>query len=147
MNKLTSLFFALGVVALGACNNDDDDNVTPANTMMTVSATLDNKQAVPTTVSTATGMMTGTFDKTTKVLQYNVTYQGLSPTMGHLHFGKPGKKGNIAVGFNDVSKSPITGTVTLQPSTADSLMAGQIYVNLHSTAYPGGEIRGNVTAK
>ncbi|WP_019948396.1 CHRD domain-containing protein [Hymenobacter aerophilus] len=147
MNKFTSLLLALGVVALGACNNNDDDDVTPANQMMTISATLDGKTGVPATPSAATGMLTGSFDKKTNVLKYNVTYQGMTPTMGHFHFGKPGKKGNVAVGFDDVSKSPITGTTTLQQATADSLMAGQLYVNLHSDTYKSGEIRGNVTAK
>ena len=86
---------------------------------------------------------------TTKVLNYTIMYQGMTPTMGHFHYGAPGRSraGNVAVGLDDVSKSPIKGTVTLKPETADSLMAGKIYVNLHSDTYKAGEIRGNVTAK
>ena len=144
--KSTTLFLTLGVALLAACKKDDQP-VAPANNMMTISATIDNKATVPATPSTATGTLTGDYNMTTNVLNYTITYQGMTPTMGHFHYGVPGKKGNVAIGFDDVSKSPIKGTVTLQPATADSLMAGKLYVNLHSATYKDGEIRGNVTAK
>ena len=144
--KSTALLLTLGVALLAACKKDDKP-VTPANNMMTISATIDNKATVPATPSTATGTLTGDYNKTTNVLNYTVTYQGLTPNKGHFHYGAPGKKGAVIIGFGDVSKSPITGTATLKPETADSLMAGKLYVNLHSDAYGDGEIRGNVTAK
>ena len=40
--------------------------------------------------------------------------------------------------------SPITGTATLTPAQAADLAAGKWYVNLHTAANPGGEIRGQV---
>ncbi|UYZ62131.1 CHRD domain-containing protein [Hymenobacter weizhouensis] len=131
-----------------SCNNDDDDNTpaAPTNTVQ-VTASLDGKQQVPANPSTATGTMTGTYDKTTRVLTYTVTYQGITPTMGHFHQGAPGVNGNPIVTFPNVTTSPISSTATLDPADGASLLNGGLYVNLHTQAYPKGEIRGNVTVK
>jgi hypothetical protein len=107
-------------------------------------ATLSGQNEVPANNSTATGAFMGTYDSDSKVLRYEVTYQGLNPTMGHIHRGAPGKNGGVEIGFKDVSSSPIRGQATLTQAKADSLMAGLYYVNLHSQAFPGGEIRGNI---
>jgi hypothetical protein len=48
------------------------------------------------------------------------------------------------VPFADASKSPIKGAVRLSDSQAAELMAGQIYVNIHTSAHPTGEIRGQI---
>jgi hypothetical protein len=43
-----------------------------------------------------------------------------------------------------VSESPVSGSVTLTKAQADSLLAGTIYVDMHSAAYADGEIRGQI---
>lgn len=110
-----------------------------------LTATLSGQNEVPANNSTATGTFTGTYDSDAKTLTYEVTYQGINPTMGHIHRGAPGKNGGVEIGFKDASSSPIRGTATLTQAKADSLMAGLYYVNLHTQAFPGGEIRGNIT--
>lgn len=149
MNHKTSslLFLLAGAVAFGACDKNDD-NSTPADpNKVNFTAAINGSSEVPTTPSTANGTFTGTLDKTTRVLTYKVEYSGLTPTAGHLHRGAPGVNGPVVVGFdaNAVKTSPVQGTATLRQTFADSLMAGQVYVNLHTTAYPGGEIRGNIS--
>ncbi len=108
-------------------------------------ATLSGQNEVPANTSTATGTFTGTYDTGSKVLSYEVTYQGLNPTMGHIHRGAPGKNGGVEIAFPNVANSPIKGQATLTQAKADSLMGGLYYVNLHSQAFPGGEIRGNIS--
>ncbi len=43
-----------------------------------------------------------------------------------------------------MSESPVTGKVTLTPEQANVLLAGKMYVDLHSQAYANGEIRGQI---
>lgn len=103
--------------------------------------------------TSATGNLTGTYDKATKVLNYSVTFSGLTPTIGHFHIGAPGVKGPISLtfAFNNATKdgfvSPITGTATLASDQADALLGNAFYANLHTVANPGGEIRADATAK
>lgn len=145
MKKHFSLGLCLVSLALAtACKKDKDPDPTPPANTVNLSATLNSKQEVPFNSSAATGTMTGTYNKDTKVLTYTVTYTGLTPVAGHIHRGRPGQNGGVAVPFASVATSPITGTATLTAADADSLLAGKMYVNLHTAAFAGGEIRGNI---
>jgi hypothetical protein len=146
--KIASLFLLLVFTATApACDDDDDnDNQVPSTTVQ-LQATLNGQQEVPATPSTATGAFTGSYDKVTRVLTYTVTYQGLTPSAGHIHQAAPGVNGGVIVPFTTLSPSPITGTTTLTEANGDKLLVGETYVNLHTTAFPGGEIRGNIIVK
>ncbi|KUG05898.1 CHRD domain-containing protein [Solirubrum puertoriconensis] len=144
MKRFSTMLLLAGLIATTACNNDDKDN-TP--TVMQASATLNGSQEVPANSSAATGTMTGTYDKGTRTLTYTVTYQGFTPAAGHIHQAAPGQNGGVIVPFSSVASSPIKGSATLTEADAASLMAGNTYVNLHSSTYPNGEIRGNITLK
>lgn len=135
---------ALALLALAACKKDD-----PAVPAKQLSGTLSGAQAIPAVASSGTGSVTGTYDPNTMVLTYSVTYAGITPTAGHFHYGDPRhtNPNRIMLLFNNVGTSPITGTATLTPMQADSLLAGRIYANLHTQANPAGELRANVTAK
>ena len=139
---------ALATLALATACKKDDTN-TPAT--MQVSGNLNAASEIPAPTGTATGngTVTGTYTPSTMVLNYSITYSGLSTmpaSAGHFHFGKPGKAGSVFYTFPNTT-SPITGTVTLNPAQADSLMAGRVYANLHTDANKGGEIRANVVVK
>ena len=43
------------------------------------------------------------------------------------------------------TSSPVEGSATLTDAQAADLMAGKYYINIHTAANPGGEIRGQVT--
>ena len=84
-------------------------------------------------------------DPATRVLSYTVTYAGLSPAMGHLHrINAVNGTGPVEVPFSSLT-SPIIGTATLTTtSRVDSLLNGFYYANLHTPAFPAGEIRGDI---
>lgn len=149
MNKRTlSCFLLAGSLLFAACSQDND-NTTPTDPNKTnFTSAINGNSEVPTNTSTASGTFTGTLDKTTRVLTYKVEYTGLAPLMGHLHRGGPGVNGPVVVPFDSVAvkKSPINGTATLRQGLVDSLTNGLMYVNLHTKTYPGGEIRGNISA-
>jgi len=138
-------FIAIMTV-FAACNNDDDNTTpTPTNPVINVRADINGLQEKPTsTTSTATGSMTGTIDTTTNVLSYTVTYSGITPTMGHIHkIDSANGTGAPVIPFASLT-SPISGTASLRRTQRDSILAGQYYVNLHTAAYPNGEIRGDI---
>ncbi len=110
-------------------------------------AALDSASEVPPNASAGKGTADVTFDTASKILTWKVTYTGLTgpATMAHFHGpAEPGKNAGVAVPFKDVS-SGAEGSATLTDAQAADLVAGKYYVNVHTAANPGGEIRGQVT--
>ncbi|TGE23312.1 CHRD domain-containing protein [Hymenobacter metallicola] len=153
MKKLVfALFLTMGSVAAISCSDDKEETAAPV-TPLTVTGTLTGAQEVPAVTSSATGTVSGTYNKETKVFQYTVTFSGLTPTAGHFHIGAPGSTGPVSIPllFNNSTAngfvSPITGSATLTDAQATALLGNSLYANLHTAAFPSGEIRANVTAK
>lgn len=146
MKKYYFLGAALSVSLLSAC--DDKETVKPTVVTTTeLSATINGAQQVPANNSTATGTFAGTYTASSNQLTYTVTYQGLTPSIAHIHTGAPGMSGSVAIPFQNLA-SPITGTVTLTPEQADNLLNNRMYVNIHTAGtYSGGEIRGDIKKK
>ncbi|MEO6781607.1 MAG: CHRD domain-containing protein, partial [Bradyrhizobium sp.] len=66
-------------------------------------------------------------------------------TAAHFHGpAEPGKNAGVAVAIPSASTSPVEGSATLTDAQAADLEAGKYYVNIHTAANPGGEIRGQV---
>jgi hypothetical protein len=110
-------------------------------------ATLDAKSEVPPNASTATGTADIDYDPATKKLSWKVTYSGLTGPATAAHFHGPaeaGKNAGVAVAIPNAGKSPAEGSATLTDAQAADLTAGKYYVNIHTQANPGGEIRGQV---
>jgi hypothetical protein len=102
---------------------------------------------VPPNDSAATGTVTATFDTATKKLTWQGSYTGLSgaATAGHFHGpADPGKNASVAVPIT-ASSSPFQGSADLTDAQAADLTAGKWYVNVHTEAHKGGEIRGQLT--
>jgi hypothetical protein len=66
-------------------------------------------------------------------------------TAAHFHSGEPGKNGGVAVPIAGADKGAFEGSATLTDAQADELLAGKWYVNVHTAANKGGEVRGQVT--
>jgi hypothetical protein len=111
-------------------------------------AALDGKSEVPATTSTGSGTADIDYDPATKKLSWKLTYTGLSGPAKAAHFHGPaeaGKNGGVAVAIPGATSSPAEGSATLTDAQAADLEAGKYYVNVHTEANPGGEIRGQVT--
>lgn len=120
---------------------------TPLGSLVSVHAALSAANEVPPNKSSGTGTLEGTFNKETRVLNYMVSYSGLSGVVNGGHFHGPADAGATAVAtlnFVDGMDSPIRGTAILTQAQAADLLAGKWYVNLHTAAFAGGEIRGQI---
>lgn len=111
-------------------------------------ATLDGKSEVPPNTSSATGTADLDYDAASKKLSWTVTYSGLSGPATAAHFHGPaeaGKNAGVAVPIPNSASSPVKGEATLTDAQAADLLGGKYYINIHTAANPGGEIRGQVT--
>jgi hypothetical protein len=121
--------------------------------------------------TTGNGQFRVQIDEGAQAISYELSYQALEATVtqAHIHFGSSSQSGGISVflctnlgngpaGTQPCPAAPatITGTITaadvIGPSgqgiaagefaeLVDAIRAGRTYVNVHSTKYPGGEIR------
>jgi hypothetical protein len=111
-------------------------------------ATLDAKSEVPPNTSAGSGAADIDYDPASKKLSWKLTYSGLSGAATAAHFHGPaeaGKNAGVAVPIPNPASSPVEGSATLTDAQAADLVAGKYYVNVHTAANPGGEIRGQVT--
>lgn len=138
--SLLMLFSLIGIVSC-----DDDDDPVPSNTI-TFQVTIDGANEVPPNGSTATGTATFTYNKTTYALSGTVNYSGITAANAHIHKGAIGVSGGVVI---PLGSAPFTSPLTLASTVLDStqradLLANLYYVNIHSTAFPAGEIRGQL---
>ena len=113
-------------------------------------ATLSAASEVPPNSSTATGTLEASVNPASNLLTWTVTYSGLTgaATGGHFHGpAMAGANAGVVVPLNGSLASPIKGSATLTATQMAELMAGRWYVNLHTAAHPGGEIRGQLMVK
>lgn len=109
-------------------------------------AALDGAQEVPPVATAARGWGVVRFDPATNGVRIFVFHEALSgpPTAAHLHLGAFGVNGGVALPLAPASANTLTGVGVLAPAAAAALVAGGTYLNVHTAANPGGEIRGQV---
>ena len=106
---------------------------------------LSGGEEVPPNDSPATGTGVVTIDTVTNQLDYNITFSGMqgSETAAHIHgFAAPGA--NAGVLYALPSGNPKIGSITYTDAQEANFLAGLSYVNIHSSVFPGGEIRGQI---
>ena len=110
--------------------------------------TLDSKSEVPPNTSAGTGTADVDYDAASKKLTWKLTYSGLSGPATAAHFHGPAEAGTnagVKVPIPNATSSPAEGSAILTDEQATDLTAGKYYINVHTAANPGGEIRGQVT--
>ncbi len=112
---------------------------------------LSGAHEVPAVATPATGTADITYDPATRVVTWVINYGGLSgpATMAHFHIGPPTLGGHTPVMVwltkrGSPAENPIKGEATLTPEQAQQFLASDWYINVHTQANPGGEIRGQV---
>lgn len=134
---------------------------------------LNGYEENPDISTVATGSFKLTLDDAAQTLAYELSYSGLEGTVlqSHIHFGKRAVNGGITVflctnlgnGPAGTPACPPDGTVSRTVTAADiigpsgqgiepgafdelaaALRAGATYANVHSSKWPGGEIRAQI---
>jgi len=101
---------------------------------------------VPSIDSSGDGVAFVTLNKATAHLNVIVHINNLIATNAHIHQGFAGANGSAVVTLNEnVDDNFIwEATATLPEEHLDALLNGEMYVNVHTAANPGGEIRGQI---
>lgn len=118
----------------------------------TFTTTLTGSQEVPASGSGATGYARIFLDEGAGMITFTVVYSGLSSTQvsAHIHGPAPiGTNGGVIItlGSPGGTSNTITGSAAITPTQIAMLRSNQAYVNVHSTNFPGGEIRGQLAQK
>jgi hypothetical protein len=114
---------------------------------MNFKASLNGKSEVPANATAGTGSVTATYDTDSKKLTWKGSYSGLTGPATAAHFHGPAAAGKNAGVMVPISPSgpSFEGSATLNDAQAKALMDGDMYVNVHTAANKGGEIRGQLT--
>ena len=167
-HALTLATALLGVGILTACGGSKSTQ--PSN--ITYNAILSGANENPATTSTGTGTWTGILNPNTNIMSYTLQFSGLTTnsTASHIHaqaittananvvldFASfagattplvTGQTSGSAAGSVNMSGGTVTGFSISGDSLRKAMDAGMAYVNVHSTQFKGGEIRGQIQRK
>jgi hypothetical protein len=129
---LASMLFTSGIWVSGVASGAD------------VKVTLAGSNEVPAVQTSASGEGTITIADDGAV-SGSVTTKGVQGTAAHIHMAAAGVNGPVIVPFTkdgDTYKAPAGARLTAEQLAA--FKSGGLYVNVHSAANPGGEIRGQL---
>ncbi len=113
-------------------------------------AELRGTNEVPPTTSTVVGAALVTIDSS-NLLTFELNAPGIqNPTAAHIHKAPAGSAAGVFVGFTTstvtFSNGRLKGSIQLTQPQADDIRANpaNFYVNAHTSAFAGGEIRGQL---
>jgi len=148
---------ALGLAMVITSPAPTSAQTVPSATIMQL--TLTGSEEVPPVAANATGYFSGTL--TDGELEFDLSAVGPELTMAHIHAGAKGANGPVVAflfGPVDPGVNALhpTGTITQAnlvgplagnwKGFADAMAKGELYVNAHSKANPGGVIRAQISA-
>ena len=139
----------------GTMGSTNVTNVAINCTTVVRSASLSGAQEATPTGSTATGRGAVVVNPSTKEITGGMMFEGLTPTAGghHIHqapAGNPNANGPVIIGL---TLAPGGGVATVPAGTVltdaqyAALLAGELYFNVHTIAFTGGEIRGRINVR
>jgi len=110
---------------------------------------LSGAEQVPAVATAGSGSATVTYNDVTNLLGWNVTFANLTrpAILAHFHGNAaPGVNAGVQVDIGAISgvTSPMIGSTTITDTQETGLLGGLWYINVHTSQWPNGEIRGQV---
>ena len=143
--KLNRRFALRALAAIGAVGIVAGCATQMGEPMYTQTVALSGANEVPPVTTPATGSATVTIrpDHTVSV---KVSATGMNATASHIHQGAAGANGPVIVPFTKTGDNTFAAPdgAKLTDAQYDAYKAGNLYVNVHTAANPGGEIRGQL---
>lgn len=109
-------------------------------------------QEVPPNASPAKGTIVGTYNDVTNTINFSIIFSGLVANTNNAHFhgpAAPGVGAGVTIGHAGfplgVTSGSYSSTAVLTDAQEAQLLAGLWYSNIHSTTFPGGELRAQIT--
>jgi hypothetical protein len=108
-------------------------------------AVMTGRQEVPANASAAFGSGRFVIDTVANTVTYRIVYSGFTETGAHIHgVADPGVNGGV---LHALPAGPIkAGVWNYAEAQEADLLGGRMYVNVHSAAFGGGEIRGQIVS-
>ncbi|MGC0120217.1 CHRD domain-containing protein [Pseudoalteromonas piscicida] len=140
---------------LMACSdNDDNDTVTPPppppaqefSATKTFELMLSGKQEVPMNTSMQTASATVELDENLMQLRATLDYSNVEGfSAAHIHDGDLGANGDVAFSFEASDDNKVSIPITdLSEDLIEDMLDGDWYINLHTEAFPNGELRAQI---
>jgi hypothetical protein len=158
-----TLLMFMAVVAITSCEKNAEKNKTTLYSRTNIPMT--GAQETPAVPTSALGSMDVSYNKETRLLSYTVRWSGLADSVQNMHIHGLAPMGfaagivqNIVTSSNGIFPQKTSGKYTYGKNgtlsgtlLADGvlvkeqdLLNGMYYLNIHTSVYPGGEIRGQI---
>lgn len=155
-----NLMIAVSLLAFNSCERDAEQKKTTDYQKKDIPLT--GAQETPANASTAIGKMDVFYSKETRVLNYSVSWSGLTGPVAAMHIHGLAPSGYLAGILQNVITSSgglATPNASLYGATGkfsgslfvdgvaikeEDLLNGMFYMNIHTATYSGGEIRGQI---
>lgn len=164
--KLTALMSLLFVLVLSMTSCEKNAEKRQTTEYEKTGIVMSGAQETPAVPSPALGTMDVLYSKETRTLTYKVTWSGLTDSLSAMHIHGLAPTGfaagviqNIVAASSSIFPQRTSGKYTFLKSGSISgtlladgvavkeqdILNGVYYMNIHTPAYPGGEIRGQIT--
>jgi CHRD domain len=146
-----SSIFLVAMIGLSGCEKTTSKVVFVKKDMPVNSA-----QETPAHAATGRGTIDAEYSKASKTLTYTVKWSGLTGPLAAGHIHGTAERGYIAPvlqSFSGIPNPTLYGTSGTYSGFVqvdgiiikeEDILGGKYYINLHTAAYPGGEIRGQI---
>lgn len=175
MKKLLFFLIAPFMLMVSSCDSlqpeesfQDDAALKSAGMKMNFRTHLTGDQEVPAVETNATGQAIFQLSKDGMTLSYKLIVANIEDvTMAHIHMAPAGSNGGVVAWLypssgpsvlipgktngilaqGEITADDLKGALAGEPLEAliEAIKAGNTYVNVHTLAYPGGEVRGQIS--
>jgi hypothetical protein len=130
----------------------EEDIVANPDIFLVSGLELSGGQEVPVVSTTGSGSLDARYDRNLKELNVTFAWANLTDSVVSMHIHGPAPRGVAGpvlvplTGFNRSKSGTYTTTVVVDEIKLKEveLLRGDYYINIHTKAFPGGELRGQI---